>query len=206
MAEEYITPGYIDPGYYESQAAPPPPPEGEFDLDIGEPGAPRHRTAFGSEAALQMAYWQPGSPWAPYDLQPIFVYKDHFGFYAFSTRGVPESIVASVYSFETTLVDPEPTAFRSSPIHDNIVGSIGAIERPHGRVTIRDPEAVWLKRLSRQATVTMPGGLFLIVKRLRAEPVLTGSIGRATWEDYQTVIEFGDFRRRTPIRPVVLSF
>jgi hypothetical protein len=203
----YIADGYIAKGYYQTLATPPPPAvlEGEFDLDVGEPGAARHRTAYANAQALQMAYWQPGSPYAPYDLQPIFVMKNHFGFYAFSTRGIPQVIEDTVFSFETTLVDPEPVSFTSAPLDTNIVGSVSAIQRSVGRVVIRDPGAIWAKRLSQEVLVGMPAGLFWIVKRLWATPVLTGSIGRISYSNRELTIEYGEFRRRTPQRSVRFS-
>ena len=197
---EYADPGYSVPGYAESIADPLPPPEGVFDLDVGVPGAARHRTAVATAHALELAYWQPGSPWAPYAVQPIFVICTRLGVYAFSDKGVPQAIVDQVLSFDTTLVEMDPISFRAAPIASNILGSISAIERSQGRVVINDPMGEWARRMWREAIVAMPSGIFWMIKDLYTVPALTGTVGRISYRNRQLTVFFGQFRRDSPVR------
>ena len=144
------------------------------------PGAARHRTAFASSHALELAYWQAGSPLSPYDVQPIFVLGTHLGLYLFSTRGVPAAMEAMALQFFTTLEDPEPIAFRSAPIGSNLIGSVTAVELTNSRVVIRDDTGFWAKRIWAEAMVNMPAGLFWLVRQLYTMPALTGTVGRLT--------------------------
>ena len=152
---EYVDLGYVDVDYVEATTVPPVV-EGEFDLDIGVPGAAKHRTASASLHALELAYWQPGSPLSPYDVQPIFVLGTHLGVYLFSTREVPAAMKAVAVQFFTTLLDPEPIAFRSAPLGTNLIGSVTTVERPTGPVVIRDDTGFWAKRIWMEAIVEMP--------------------------------------------------
>jgi hypothetical protein len=191
---EYITPGYIAPGYYETTTVVPPV-EGEYDLEVGSPGAAAHRTAFASTRALELAYWQPGSPWAPYDVQPIFTFVSPLGRYAFSDKGVPQAIDDMCLSFDTTLVELDPISFTSVPLSGNLLGSVSAIERSQGRVLISDPTGIWAQKISREAIVAMPAGLFWLVKQLYTVPALTGTIGRLSYRNRQLTLFYGNFRR-----------
>ena len=170
-------------------------PEGEFDLDIGVPGAAKHRTAFASVHALELAYWQAGSPLSPYDVQPIFVLGTRLGVYLFSTRGVPAAMEAAALQFFTTLEEPEPIAFRSAPLGSNLLGSVTTVELTSSRVVIRDDSGFWAKRLPVEAIVNMPCGRFWLIRQVKTIPALTGTVGRLLYSKRKLVIEYGDFRR-----------
>ena len=191
---EYVDLGYVDVGYAETTTTPPVV-EGEFDLDVGVPGAAKHRTAAASHHALELAYWQPGSPWSPYDVQPIFALSTYMGLYGFSTRGVPQAIEDQLVQFFTTLEEPEAIAFRSAPIGSNLIGSVTTVERPTSRVVIRDDTGFWAKRIWVEAIVGMPCGRFWLIKQLYTMPVLTGTVGRMTYSNRRLILEYGDFRR-----------
>jgi hypothetical protein len=199
---EYIQSGYITPGYYESTTVIPPV-EGEYDLEVGTPGDAAHRTAFASTRTLELAYWQPGSPWAPYDVQPIFTFVTPLGRYTFSTKGVPQAIDDMALYFDTTLVELDPISFRSVPLAANILGSVSAIERSQSRVVINDPTGFWAQRIYREAIVSMPAGMFWLVKNLYTQPALTGTIGRLSYKNRQLTLYYGNFRRDQEVRPVV---
>lgn len=191
---EYVDLGYVIPGYVETTFVAPLV-EGEFDLDVGSPGAAKHRTAFASTRALELAYLQPTSPWAPYDVQPIFTFVSPFGRYGFSNKGVPQAIDDMCLSFETTLVELDPISFRSVPLHGNLLGSVSTIERSQGRVVISDPNGVWAKKMWTEGIVHMPGGIFWLVKQLYTVPALVGTIGKISYKNRQLTMFYGDFRR-----------
>ena len=163
---EYVDLGYVDVGYVETTTVPPVV-EGEFDLDIGIPGAAKHRTAFASLHALELAFWQPGSPLSPYDVQPIFVLGTHLGVYLFSTRDVPEAMKAAALQFFPNLLDPEPIPFRSAPLGNNLLGSVTTVERTTSTVVIPDTTGFWAKRIWMEAIAGMPAGLFWLVKHIK---------------------------------------
>lgn len=192
---EYIQSGYIAPGYYESIPDVVPPAEGEYDLDVGTPGHPRYRTAYASTRALELAYWQPGSPFAPYAVQPVFSIVTRFGRYAWSDRGVPQAIMDVCYRFDTQAIELDPISFRSSPIASNVIGSVGTIERNQSRVVLPDPDGFWAKRIHAEAIVSMSAGLFWLVKGLWTTPALSGTVGRVTYRSRRMEIIYGDFRR-----------
>jgi hypothetical protein len=168
--------------------------EGEYDLEVGSPGNAAHRTAFGSSRALELAYWQPGSPWAPYDVQPIFKLVTPMSTYIFSNKGVPQAIQDQGF-FDTTLVELDPISFSSVPLAGNILGSVSAIERSQGRIVIADPTGIWARKMSREAICNMPSGIFWLVRGLWTVPALTGTIGRLSYRNRQLSLWFGDFRR-----------
>lgn len=201
---EYIDLGYIEPGYYESVPdVIPPVEEGEYDLDVGTPGAPRYRTAFASTHTLELAYWQPGSPFAPYDVQPVFSLVTRFGRYAWSDRGVPQAIEDLCYRFDVTAIELQPISFRSTPIASNILGSVGLIERNQSRVAIPDPDGFWARRIHTEAIVTMPAGLFWLVKGLWTTPALVGTVGKLRYAQRTMELSFGDYRRDQSSRVTV---
>lgn len=188
---DYIVDDYIDDYYVDSDVVVV---EGEYDLDVGSPGAAKHRTAFASTRALELAYLQPTSPWAPYDVQPIFTFVSPMSRYTFSTRGVPQAI-DDMGIFDTTLVELDPISFRSVPLHGNLLGSVSTIERSQGRVVINDQTGFWAKKMWQEGIVNMPGGVFWMVKRLYTVPALVGTIGRLSYKNRQLTLFYGDFRR-----------
>jgi hypothetical protein len=197
---DYIVDDYIDDYYVDSEAVVVI--EGEYDLEVGTPGHAAHRTAFASTRALELAYLQPGSPHAPYDVQPIFTFVSPLGRYIFSDRGVPQKIEDMCLSFDTTLIQLDPISFRSVPLHGNLLGSVSMIERSQGRVVIDDQTGVWAKKVHTEAIVNMPGGIFWLVKRLWTEAALVGTIGRMSYKNRQLTLFYGDFRRDIPARPI----
>jgi hypothetical protein len=175
--------------------------EGEYDLNVGTPGNPAHRTAFASAHALELAFWQPGSPWAPYDVQPVFTWLSPIGRYAFSTRGVPQAIEDMCLLFDTTIVEMDPLSFRSAPLHGSILGSVSTIERSQSRVVINDQTGVFAKKVHREAITCMPGGMFWLVKGLYTVAALTGTIGHLSYKNRQLTLFYGDFRRDLRLQP-----
>jgi hypothetical protein len=191
---------------YVAEAAPPVSGvEGEYDLEVGSPGNAAHRTAFSSTRALELAFWQPGSPWAPYDVQPVFTFVTPIGRYGFSTKGVPHAIEEMCFMFDTTLAEMDALSFRSAPLHANILGSISVIERSQSRVVINDPTGYWARKMWQEAIVAMPAGIFWLVKGLWTQVALTGSIGRMSYKNRQLTLWYGNFRRDQTLekRPVV---
>lgn len=191
---DYSTPGYVTTGYVVSTTTPPVV-EGTFDLDVGTPGHAKHRTAFASTRTLELAYWQAGSPLSPYDVQPIFVIQTHLGLYAFSDRGVPPALEDLVLQFATTLQRPEPISFRAVPLGANILGSVQTIERSTARVVIDDPTGFWASRIMIQSLVSMPAGLFWLVRQLYTEVALSGTIGALSYTRRQLTIDYGFYKR-----------
>jgi hypothetical protein len=179
--------------------------EGEYDFDVGTPGNAAHRTAFASSRALELAYWQPGSPWAPFSVQPVFIMYNHLGIYAFSDRGIPQAAEDLVMRFDTTLAELDPISFRSVPLSANLLGSVSAIEKSQGRVVINDPDGYWAQKMWREAIVGMPAGLFWLVKGLYTQPALTGTVGRISYSQRRLTMFFGNFRRDSTLnaRPVI---
>jgi hypothetical protein len=193
----YVRRGYVRAGYHRTVPPPPPPEivEGEYDLDVGSPGNPRHRTAAASTRLLELAYWQPGSPWAPYDVQPVFALWNHIGLFAWSDRGVPQKIVDMVFQFEIANLQLDPISFRSVPLHANILGSVGTIERNQSRIVVPDPRGEWARRVHTDAILGMGAGLFWLVRGLYTVPALTGSVIRLRYYRRQLEIVFGDARK-----------
>lgn len=198
---EYIQSGYITPGYYETQGVVTPPEEGTFDIDVGTPGAPRHRTAAASTRVLELAYWQPGSPWAPYDVAPVFVLHNRIGIYAWSNRALPNAIQDMVFHYESVPLQLQSISFRSMPIASSLIGSIGQVERNQSHVGIPDPLGFWAKRIWQEPLVHQPGGLFWLVKSLYTVPALVGTVGRLRYRNRTLYLSYGDFRRDTNTQP-----
>jgi hypothetical protein len=201
---EYVDLGYVEPGYVETTTVPVVV-EGEYDFGVGTPGNAAHRTAFASSRALELAYWQPGSPYAPYAVQPVFIMYNHMGIYAWSDRAIPQAAEDLVMRFETTLAELDPISFRSVPISANILASVSAIEKSQGRVVINDPDGYWAKKIWREAIVGMPAGIFWLIKGLYTQPALTGTVGRLTYRNRQLTLYYGNFRRDAQLnaRPVI---
>jgi hypothetical protein len=193
----YVDPGYVALGYLEALpvVGPPPGAVGAIDLNVGTPGQAIYRTALAHTRTLELAYWGAESPWSPYDVQPVFTLQTHLGLFVFSNRGLPAEVEDQAVRVETTLIVPEPIAFRSVPLASNLLGSVTAIERSTSRVLIPDPTGFWARLITVMPICQLPAGFFWIVKDLGSVPVLTGTVGRMRYSQRIMELHYGDFRR-----------
>ena len=155
---------YID-DYYEDTETPVLPVEPDWDFDLGTVVAPRHRTAMGSPHLLDLVYWPPTSPWAPYDAEPIFGIQTQMGLYCWAKRMPPQAILDLVHHAESTLLEVGRIPHRSIALGRGMLGSVSDVERPTSYVVVADPFDFLLDRFDLEIFVGMPAGLFTLVHR-----------------------------------------
>lgn len=173
----------------------------DIDIDVGPPGAARHRTPLASPNTLDLVYWPAGSPWSPFDAQPLFAVWNHMGIYVFGKRMPPEEIQAQVFSAEATLLSLSPITYAATPIGANLLGSVGSGQRPTGTATLRN-NGEWNSRVESEIWMTMGAGSFLNIRGLFIVPRLVGSVGRITLSEDVVTISYGAFKRDVPAGPI----
>ena len=202
--DRYVEDGYVEVGYVEETVpvVVPPPGETDFDLSLGTVLAPRHRTALGSSHLLDLIYWPPTSPWAPYDTEPLFAIQTWMGLYVWSKVRPPQALLDAhhVQHTETTLIEVGPIAHRSTALGQGLLGSVSAVERPTSYVTIYDEFGEFLKRFDVEIFAGMPAGYFTLVKRIWLIPRLTGTVGEIEVDVSRQIVRipYGQFARQEP--------
>jgi hypothetical protein len=149
----------------------------EVDLDVGAPGETRHRTALGSRHAEETVQWAASSPYAPYDVQDIFIIWNRLGQYIFSKYALPEAVTAGALYAAPTLLEVSPVPFSAGVDASNLLGGSSSGLRATGTVRIANPTGWWNSRVNDEAFLVMSAGHFHFVRGLWTDPQLTGVIG-----------------------------
>jgi hypothetical protein len=172
------------------------------DIDVGPPGAAKHRTALGSDNTQELVSWPASSPWAPYDAQSLMVIWNHMGIYVFGKRMPPDAIQALAFHVAATLKSVSSVTFAAEPIGANLLGSVSAGQRPTGSCVISNVDGWWNKRVNDEAFMAMGCGHFVLIRGLWYFPVLTGTIGSINLEEDDAIISFGMFASDQPTEKV----
>ena len=174
----------------------------DFDLSLGTVVSPRHRTAMGSPHLLDLVYWPPTSPWAPYDTEPLFAIFTNMGLYCWGKVRPPQALLDAhnVQHTETTLIEVGPIAHRSTALGRGLLGSVSAVDRPTSYVTIYDEFGEFMNRFDLEIFAGMPAGYFALVKRVWLIPRLTGTVGEIEVDVSRQIIRinYGQFARQEP--------
>lgn len=196
---DWIDDDYID-DYYQDTETPAPPVDVDIDFDLGTVVAPRHRTSMGTPHLLDLVYWPPASPWAPYDVEPIFGIQTNMGLYCWGKVMPPQSVLDLVHHAESTLIEVGPIPHRSTALGRGLLGSVNATDRPTSYVTIYDEFGFFLNRFDVEIFAGMPAGLFTLVKRQWLIPRLLGTAGEISVDvaRQQVRIAYGHFARQEP--------
>jgi len=124
----WIDDNWIEPGWIERDTA-----ISATPIVLPDANAAFGATSYGDPGATALIYHQnPG----PYSDEAIVILRTWAGQRLFGTKMPPEVVVAEDIGRFATLLEVSPVAINTVPLGNDLIGSIGATERPRLQVVV----------------------------------------------------------------------